>query len=319
LVKRAALLSAALLLSLSVAEGVLRFLQLPRFDACLPTPPHAVPDPQLGFAPPTGGVVVGVALNELGLRGPLLSKHKPPGHRRLLFVGDSTCWGLRVSERQSFPARAAALLAQDAPAAVVEYLNGAFPGYSSYHSAILLERLLPFRPDVAIFYVGARNDASRARYYPDAEIPVRYARRTARWHQIRVLRGAEVLRDLGYRRFYRKLLSEGARARVPPAAFRENLRGMARRLRAENVLGLVVLPPFSAEFTARHPIAFEYRNILETVAAEYALPVVALQDAFDAGGMPFFEDGYHFNADGHEIAAREIRAAIWRAGLLPLP
>lgn len=320
MLKRIALVCGALVLSLGVLEGALRALGLPRFDACALTPPYAVAEPELGFAPPRGGVVAGVQLNAMGLRGPLLSREKPADHRRLLFLGDSTCWGLRVSEAESFPARVATLLGRDAPKIEVEALNGAFPGYSSYHAAIVLERLLPFEPDLVVFYVGARNDSSRARYYADAEIPARFARRAAAWHQVHALRGIEVLRDLGYRRFYRKLLAAGDRARVPPAAFANNLRRMAERLRAARVPGLIVLPPISPTFAARHPIALEYRDILAAVATEFALPAVALQGAFDRSPdrPPFFEDGYHFTARGHEIAAREIRAAIRESQTLGL-
>ena len=101
-------------------------------------------------------------MNELGLRGPVLPVAKPDGHYRILYVGDSTCWGLKVPLEESFAHRATERIGADHPDTVFEYMIGAVPGYSSYHSTVIVKRLLPRKPDLVVFYVGARNDHSRA-------------------------------------------------------------------------------------------------------------------------------------------------------------
>ncbi len=300
------------------AELMLREFDLPRFDACSATADYAVPDPELGFAPAPGSKIKDVPLNELGLRGPLLTPRKRADHIRLLFIGDSTCWGIGVPLEKTFAARATQLLASDHPDDPFEFLIGAFPGYSSYHSRILLERLLPMQPDLVVFYVGARNDPSRARYFPDADIPSRYARLDAPWHQVRLLRLLEVLADRSYRSVFRKLRSAGSRARVAPEDFRANLEQMARQIAEAGVPALIVLPPISATFAEKLPNAVEYRRILEEVAERHELPVVELQTKFDAEDpqKTYFSDRYHFAEWGHEIAAREIQRVIGEQALL---
>ena len=57
---------------------------------------YGAADPELGFAPIPSSEVAGNKLNEHGMRGPLLPIKKNSGNFRILFIGDSTCWGLGV-------------------------------------------------------------------------------------------------------------------------------------------------------------------------------------------------------------------------------
>jgi lysophospholipase L1-like esterase len=305
-------------MSLVIGEILLRQLDLPRFDACSVTPDWAIPDPELGFAAPPGGSVAGFRLNERGLRGPVLSPSKPSDHRRILFIGDSTCWGLGVPMERSFAALSTRLLGEDYPGQTLEFLVGAFPGYSSYQSRIVLERLLPMQPDLVVLYVGARNDSTRARYFPDSDIPRRRGRLGASWHQVRLLRSMEGLLDRSYRSLFRKLRSEAAGVRVPPEAFRTNLAEMAEQLDRVGIQALVVVPPVSEVHAARHPIVKQYRRMLEESAHRHGLAMVRLQPRFSGEdpAVVYFEDGYHLSEHGHRIAAEAIRTAVIEEGLL---
>ena len=316
---RAALLAGTLATLLGGAELLLRQLDLPRFDACSDTAEYAVPDSQLGFAARPGSNMRGILLNEKGLRGPVLGEPKPQDHFRILFLGDSTCWGVGVPIERTFAARTTELLSADRPDERFEFLIGAFPGYSTYHSRILLERMLPMQPDLVVFYVGARNDPWRARYFPDGDIPTRRARLQSAWHQVRLLRLIEAATDRSYRSLLRKLRSASSRARVPPEVFRENLDQMAKRITDAGVPGLILLPPISAAFGEKLPLASEYRRILEGVGHRHQLPTVELQAAFDAEDPErvYFSDLYHFADRGHEVAARKIYRAIREHRLLP--
>jgi lysophospholipase L1-like esterase len=305
-------------MSLVAGEILLRQLDLPRFDACSVTPDWAMPDPELGFAAPPGGSVAGYRLNERGLRGPVLSPAKPTGHLRILFIGDSTCWGLGVPLERSFAAVSTRLLVQDYPGQILEFLVGAFPGYSSYQSKIVLEHLLPMQPDLVVLYVGARNDSTRARYFPDSDIPRRRGRLRASWHQVRLLRSMEGLLDRSYRSLFRKLRSEVAGARVPPVDFRTNLTEMAEQLDRVGVTALIVVPPVSEAQAAHHPIVKQYRRMLEESALRHELAMVRLQPSFagEDSAAVYFEDGYHLSEQGHRIAAEAIRTAVVEKGLL---
>lgn len=312
------------LLALLVAEAALRGLDRPVMDTCRVTPDWAVSDPQLGYRGDPAHEVAGVRPNALGLRGPHPTLPKPANERRILFLGDSTAWGLGVTLDETFAARATRALDARFPETHETFLVGAFPGYSSYQSAILLERLLPLQPDLVVLYVGARNDGDRAAYYPDADIPARQARRGAAWHRLHLLRAGELAVDRAGR-LLRRLLPRDRQARVPPERFRANLERMAATLSNARVPALVVLPPLSPAFAREHPEARRYREELEAFAARHHLASVSVDERFaraaaSGTGALFFEDGFHLSAAGHEIAAGAIEKAVVADGLLaPAP
>jgi lysophospholipase L1-like esterase len=315
--RRAFVVLVSLCATLGLAELGLRALAMPSSDACSTIAEWAVPDPQLGYRGAPGTRVAGFPLNEIGLRGPSPGVPGAPERTRILFLGDSTAFGLGVELEQTFAARSTALLAESA-GAPVDYVIAAFPGYSSYHSAILLERLLPLGPDLVVLYVGARNDESRARWFPDAQIPARRARLAAAWHRVRLLRVLEGAADAAYRGWLRPLRGDAERARVPPDAFRQNLLRIADMLAEADVPGLVVLPPLSSVFEREHPLVRSYRELLVEVARERGLAVVSLDARFAAGAEQalFFSDHFHLSGAGHAIAAEEIHAAVRDGGLL---
>lgn len=308
----------ALVVLMTTAESLLRRLDLPTFDACSATADFAMPDPVLGFAARPLSSIGEWQLNEMGLRGPLVEQPKPTGRTRILYLGDSTAWGLGLPLEVSFAARTTALLARDRPDMTFDFLVGAFPAYSSYHSRVLLERLLPLAPDLVVFYVGARNDATRHRYFRDAEIPARRARLDSAWHDVRLLRLAEAGWDRLYKSLLRKMLPGDSRARVPVDVFHDNMTNMAQQIRDAGVAGLIVVPPLSERLAEREPLAYLYRPALVQAAARLGLESISLQPAFERvpTDVAYFEDGYHFAAEGHAIAAREIHAAIEAHALL---
>ncbi len=316
---RPALVVGGLAVGLLLAEVALRALELPGFDACTATADYAVPDPVLGFRGDSSRPVVGVTPNALGLRGPLPHQPKPADETRILFLGDSTCWGLGVELDETFAARATARVDAALPNGDARFVLGAFPGYSSYHSAVLLDRLMPLAPDLVVFYVGARNDGDRARYYADADIPARQARVSAAWHQLHVLRAFEAGYDFAWGSLLRKLRPAPQQARVPLDAFRANLQRMAGRLREAGVPGVVVLPPISPAFEREEPAVRDYRRVLEAVAAEYALPVVFVDPGnVDEADAPFFfDDHFHLAPAGHAATAAALHAVLVRERLVP--
>ena len=305
---RLATVVVAVIVSLGLGEVVLRALDLPALDACDTTADYAIPDPVLGFRGAPNGTVAGVRLNAQGMRGPVLGE-KSPGETRILFLGDSTCWGLGVPLDASFAGRATAAVEGGT------LLLGAFPGYSSYHSRVWLDDLLPMQPDVVVFYVGARNDGVRARYYPDADIPARRARLDAVWHRVRLLRLVEAAVDRSYRSLFRKLRSREARARVPPEAFRENRGARLAPGRDAGLTATGIAPPLSEAFENEEPQMRRYREILRDVADAHGATVVSVDEAFreETASDLYFEDHYHLSERGHAIVAERVSKAIARA------
>lgn len=299
---------------LTIVEVIMRKFDLPSFDACRMGHDYGAADPELGFAPIPGSEVAGNKLNEHGMRGPLLPIKKKPGNFRILFLGDSTCWGLGVKLEDSFSALATSLIAEDNPDREVEYIQGAFPGYSSYQSKVMLKKLINRKPDLVIFYVGANNDHTRARYFKDSDIPVRSARLHATWHKIHLLRILEVFKDKIYRKFLRKLESRDARARVPIKEFHENMTWMVKNVTKHNMKALIIIPPYSNHRLNRHPTIPKYKESLKAIATDFNIPVIKLQKIIESQdeGLVYFSDLYHLRELGHKLTAYEIRRVVTR-------
>lgn len=300
-------------------ELSLRALDLPDFDACWFVKEdfwQPEPDPELGWLYIPGSEVVGAIINERGLRGPVLPERKPAGHTRLLFIGDSTAFGLGVSLENSFAAIATSMVQDDRPDQTVEYEMGALPGYSSHHSRVLTRRMLAQQPDYVVFYVGGHNDHSRGRYYSDGDIPARLARRERAWHSVRTLLLVENMVDRSYRSFFRKLRSESGKARVSPDDFRDNLREMMERTLAASATPILLSPPFSGHMLEDHEGIPDYQAALAEVARETGVPFVDLQPLFQEREERdvYLKDLFHFEVLGHRIAAKQIHRLIREAG-----
>jgi lysophospholipase L1-like esterase len=297
-------------------EGVLHLLDLPRLDTCwVNKEDFWVEDPELGFTYEPGRTVSWGTINALGLRGPAPPREKPAGTVRLLFIGDSSVYGVGTHDETTLFGVAAASIAARLPDRDVDYLVGAIPGYSSYHSRILLGRLLPYSPDVVIFYVGAHNDHSRGRYYKDADIPRRMARRFAWWHQIRTLEAIELVSNVFYRKILRQFRSKENQARVPPWEFEENMREMLRMTRDAGAEAIVLLPPYSESLLERHPTIPQYQEILERMAGEFGVVHSALQEVFEAATteertLYQKHDDYHPSPLGHRLIGEEIARLV---------
>ncbi|RIK92431.1 MAG: hypothetical protein DCC71_24460, partial [Proteobacteria bacterium] len=306
---------AVALLCLALLEGGLRAFGLPEADACwAPKEAYWTPDAELGFAYRPGARVAGGVVNALGLRGPVPARAKPPGTRRVLFVGDSTTWGWGVAEHETYWAIAAQRLAA-AGGARVEPLVAAAPGYSSHQSRVLLRRMLAWRPDDVVLLVGAYNDRRRRVYYPDAAIPARMQRRTGAPHRLRAAVAAELAADKLGGWIDRHLRDPHGIARVPPAAFEANVRAMLAATRSAGARALVLVPPYAARRRERPPPAAAYEEILTRLAREHGAPELALAPvlvgcARDELCLP---DGIHPDAEGHRRIGDAVAAALGAA------
>jgi lysophospholipase L1-like esterase len=120
----------------------------------VPGEPNMVADTTTGWRAKTGkqasfGIPDGTFVNSRGLRGPEIPVKKPANKRRILFVGDSTVFGVLVRDGEIFPRRVEARLQQVDPR--IEVLDGATPGWSSWQARRALEeRLLDYQPDLVV-------------------------------------------------------------------------------------------------------------------------------------------------------------------------
>lgn len=115
------------------------------------------------------------------LRGQLIPLRKPPGEKRVLFLGDSATEGAFVTLAQAYPARFEALLRARDPDTHVRAINAGVWGMTTideYH--LLSDKLLPLAPDVVVIGLFMANDINwnlahrqkRLRYFMPAWLDV---------------------------------------------------------------------------------------------------------------------------------------------------
>lgn len=155
---------AGVVVTLSIAELVLRLLGIGQPYYSAPELYRPDPDPRVLFEPRPhfDGFSEGTSVqtNSLGLRDRDLGT-KPPDVVRLLFLGDSVTFGSGVPNDRPFPRLLEASLS-DLPARRVETVNAGVVGYNTTQQLARLERIGPrYMPDVVIltFVVNDLLDA----------------------------------------------------------------------------------------------------------------------------------------------------------------
>jgi len=123
-------------------------------------PGHLVYLPRLRLEiPPSPGWHATVATtNDDGIR---TSAPREPGEgeARVMFFGDSWTFGLRLDERETYPAQAEQLLRAQDPSRAWVAVNAGIPGYNVFSAVALFAWLAPrYRPRVAVFTVANHDD-----------------------------------------------------------------------------------------------------------------------------------------------------------------
>ncbi len=129
-------------------------------------------DPYVGFATrvplyvgESGSDRMVTAPNKLRLFNPQrLSRSKPPGVYRIFCVGGSTTYGRPYDDRTSFCGWLRELLPAVDPSREWEVLNAGGVSYASYRTALLMEELVAYEPDLFIIYSG-HNEFLEKRTY----------------------------------------------------------------------------------------------------------------------------------------------------------
>lgn len=149
-----AALGAGLLVMLALGEIALRVVDLGHPYYSAPELYRPSDDPRVLFEPRPSfqGYSEGtsVTTNGRGLRERELPLAKPPGTRRIVFVGDSVTFGPGVRDDQPFP-RVLETSLDESGAGPVETINTGVVGYNSIQELARLEQSgLPYQPDVVV-------------------------------------------------------------------------------------------------------------------------------------------------------------------------
>jgi lysophospholipase L1-like esterase len=97
-----------------------------------------------------------IRINALGFRGPEIVQPKPPGTRRLAFVGASTTFCAEVSSNeQAWPHLVWNQMRARYPNVSFDYVNAGLPGAVTASSRVnFQQRVKPLAPDVVVLYEG---------------------------------------------------------------------------------------------------------------------------------------------------------------------
>jgi lysophospholipase L1-like esterase len=115
---------------------------------------QADPDLLWSLKPSFRGLVRGasVSINAQGLRGPEIGK-KQQGEIRILCLGESTTFGIKVDQGRDYPHVLESLLRKQFPERNITVINAGVVAYSSYQSwQFLLKRGLRLEPDIVVLY-----------------------------------------------------------------------------------------------------------------------------------------------------------------------
>jgi lysophospholipase L1-like esterase len=149
-----AALGVGLLVMLVLGEIALRVVDLGHPYYSAPELYQPSDDPRILFEPRPSfsGFSEGVALttNSRGLRERELPLAKPPGIRRVVFLGDSVTFGAGVKDDEPFP-RLLERSINGAGGGPIETVNTGVVGYNTIQELARLERVgLPYEPDVVV-------------------------------------------------------------------------------------------------------------------------------------------------------------------------
>jgi lysophospholipase L1-like esterase len=114
--------------------------------------------PQLGYVLTPGYTVPGKTHDRQGFRGPDFEPAKPAGTLRVVLLGASTIYGVRVGDDETSARRLEALLAPRLAPSRIEVVNAGVPGWTSRETRLNLAlRVLDLAPD-AIVVLDGRNE-----------------------------------------------------------------------------------------------------------------------------------------------------------------
>ena len=302
--------------ALLAAEGILWYLQR---EEGWQVKGFIAPHPQLGYhlEPTKEGVVP-----EFGIKTPDFQQTKPPGVFRVLLIGDSVSWS---ESEKVFSNLVRSKLPEQ-----VELINAAVPGYTVYQERLMLERLMPTKPDLILlqycindhhrFLHELSSDGlwlytqeARAVLAPTDNSFLAWATRKSRL--VRVIR----VRLLKKRSDSVKW-NEGFE--VKPAwmdqgweLYSEQFRAMLD-LAGETPVVLLVFP-MRSQYETEDADAFLPQQRLAELSAAAEVPMIDFTDILSSAPGEFFADNFHLNSEGHRVVSEHLLKALDEKDLLP--
>lgn len=294
-----------------------------------------------------------VTINHQGTRGPEIAA-KRPGELRILSLGESTTFGVNVSDDETYSANLEALLRADVPGRPITVINAGVSAYSSFQSLQFLEqRGLAMQPDVVLVYnevndylPSSLRDASNNevgavmtdrelyesrgqrlhRALMDWSALYRWASYAAAQARIRKFDKPDAdnpLVTIGLPGYQLPKLLKPAEGQALPAP--ENEKALGRRVSEEERQAnlerlLAITKERGIKLVLLHP---SYRDstphecLLTRFAAQHHVPMFETFSSLHPEGVPprsIFTDAWHPNAEAHAWLARDLEKFLIEQG-----
>lgn len=337
------LLFSSLLLSLALAEGILRLRQWKKYGVLgRSVAGRFTTDAQTGLRIPTpGSATERVRIDSRGFRSPELTDPRPPGSVRLAFLGASTTFCAHAtSNERTWPHLVWRALQDAHPAVPIDYVNAAVRGYTLPSSLLNLElRVKALSPDIIVIYhaqndlaVDSRRLARQAGIYKGAGDDTDWlSKLSLTWYLLK--KNVQItLREQKARQPGAQLLFE---PRELSEDFRKNLLALARA--SQEITPYVVIPTFSykirreqahSEQLKAASIAIyympymnpeglldayeEYNRVIRDVANETGSLLVDGELTIPPDDL-HFADSYHFLDAGNVVMAHRVTTALMQS------
>ncbi len=114
-------------------------------------------DTDLGWSLKPNSITDGISINSLGLRSPEIQP-KRKNEFRILSLGESTTFGFKVSDSETYSAQLENILSKKFPKKKIMVINAGLSAYSSTQSVKYLKmRGIKLEPDMILFYHEAND------------------------------------------------------------------------------------------------------------------------------------------------------------------
>ncbi len=266
-------------------------------------------------------------INHQGFRGPDFTLQNTG--RRVAVLGNSCSFGWRVTDAETYASRLQNRL-RAAGLADAEVDNFSVPGYSSFQGMRNYQRYVrQYKPDVVIIsyawndhWLAAGNRPDKDQRLPPQAI-ITLQNTLARLRTYRLMKGVLLTiapkPDAAVQRY--------DVMRVSLQDFRENLTALARMVREDGARVIFLTSPIPSlksyygleGQSYLHESHRYYNEVIRETAAANSAGLVDLAAVFDRHQGLFDDvsrDPFHYNSEGHALAADEIFRFMVEAGYL---
>lgn len=275
--------------------------------------------------------------NSLGFRGEEFSPEKPDSVFRIVALGGSTTYTVKVnSNNKTYPALLEKILNEEYGYKNAEVINAGVPGYNSWESLINLQfRVLDLNPDLILIYHGTNDVHPRLvpknEYKGDnsggrkdficPEISVYDRSALLRIIQRRLGLSSQIGLENCVSRFHHGDKNKYLEAN-PPKYFERNLTNIIAIAQRHNIGVSLATWASTTEFEdyASKPVYqkgyVENNEVVKRVGAVCKVPVFDFEKAMPKD-KEYWGDGRHVNEKGARLKAELFAKHLHETGLIP--